>query len=78
MTELLQMLLGEFHGNVFSTLVVATQYTVYLSLAAFVGGGLVGLVLTICRVSEFRLLRNIASSYVWLFQSVPLLMLLFT
>ena len=77
MTELLQALLGEFHGKVFATLIHATQYTIYLSLAAFVGGGLLGLVLTLCRVSESALLRNVASSYVWLFQSVPLLMLLF-
>ena len=77
MTEFLQMLLGEFHGKVLATLIVATQYTVYLSLTAFVGGGFLGIVLTICRVSESRALKNIASAYVWLFQSVPLLMLLF-
>ncbi|MDB4224074.1 amino acid ABC transporter permease [Granulosicoccus sp.] len=77
MTELFQMFLGDFHGKVLATLIIATQYTVYLSLTAFIGGGFLGLVLTICRVSESRALKNIASSYVWLFQSVPLLMLLF-
>lgn len=77
MIEFFQLLLGDFHGKVFATLLIATQYTIYLSLAAFLGGGLFGLVLTIMRVSESRILRNAASSYVWLFQSVPLLMLLF-
>ena len=77
MIEFFQFLLGDFHGKVFATLIVATQYTIYLSLAAFLGGGFLGLVLTVCRVSEFRLLRGAAASYVWLFQSVPLLMLLF-
>lgn len=77
MTEFFQLFLGDFHGKVFSTLIVATQYTIYLSLAAFIGGGVLGLILTICRVSESKFLKNLASSYVWLFQSVPLLMLLF-
>jgi len=77
MTELLQMLLGDFHGKVLATLISATRYTIYLSLTAFVGGGLIGLLLTLARVSESRVLRHLASSYVWLFQSVPLLMLLF-
>lgn len=77
MTELLQALLGDFHGKVLATLISATRYTVYLSLTAFIGGGIIGLLLTIARVSDSRLLRNLASSYVWLFQSIPLLMLLF-
>lgn len=77
MTELLQALLGDFHGKVLATLISATRYTVYLSLTAFIGGGIIGLLLTIARVCDSRLLRNLASSYVWLFQSIPLLMLLF-
>lgn len=77
MTELLQLLLGEFHGKVLATLISATRYTIYLSLTAFIGGGLIGLLLTLARVSESSVLRRLASSYVWLFQSVPLLMLLF-
>ena len=77
MTELLQWMFGEFHGRVVSTLITATQYTIYLSLTAFIGGGLIGLLLTGLRVSESRLLMSLASVYVWLFQSIPLLMLLF-
>lgn len=77
MTELLQAILGDFHGKVLATLISATQYTIYLSLTAFFGGGLIGLLLTISRVSGSRVLRNLATTYVWLFQSVPLLMLLF-
>ena len=77
MTELLQTLLGDFHGKVFATLIVATQYTIYLSLTAFIGGGIIGVLLTLCRIGEVRMLKRFASAYVWLFQSVPLLMLLF-
>lgn len=77
MTEILQMLFGEFHGKVISTLINATQYTIYLSLAAFIGGGVIGVLLTICRISEVVSLRKFATAYVWLFQSIPLLMLLF-
>lgn len=77
MTELLQWMFGEFHGRVVLTLITATQYTIYLSLTAFIGGGLIGLLLTGLRVFESRLLKSLASVYVWLFQSIPLLMLLF-
>ncbi|MFK7995801.1 MAG: amino acid ABC transporter permease [Granulosicoccus sp.] len=77
MTEFLQLILGEFHGKVLSTLISATQYTIYLSLTAFIGGGLLGLLLTISRISASLFWSNLATTYVWLFQSIPLLMLLF-
>lgn len=77
MTDVLQWIFGEFHGNVISTLIAATRYTIYLSLTAFIGGGIIGLLLTLLRTCESLVLNRIASTYVWLFQSIPLLMLLF-
>jgi polar amino acid transport system permease protein len=77
MKDLLQSLFGEFHGNIVYVLLDATQWTIYLSLAAFVGGGLIGLVITLLRIAPLRPLRYFATAYIWLFQAVPLLMLLF-
>jgi len=53
------------------------QFTIYLSLIAFLGGGLVAAIITILRVYPLAGLNIFASSYIWLFQSIPLLMLLF-
>ena len=75
--ELLQSFLGEFYGNIIYVLLDATQWTIYLSLAAFVGGGTVGLVVTLIRISARKPLLYIAMAYVWVFQAIPLLMLLF-
>ena len=75
--ELLQSGLGEFYGNVVYVLLDATQWTIYLSLFAFAGGGVVGLVITLIRISGSKICSSIATAYVWLFQAIPLLMLLF-
>lgn len=77
MTEILQLIFGEFHGRVIATLINATQYTIYLSLIAFAGGGLIGLLVTLIRLTSRGITGKLLSAYVWLFQSVPLLMLLF-
>ncbi|MHA7773596.1 amino acid ABC transporter permease [Roseibium sp. M-1] len=77
MREILVSLLGKPFGIVLFQLLEATQYTIYLSLIAFVGGGLIGMCVTAARVSPLRLLKRIFTAYTWLFQSVPLLMLLF-
>ncbi|MEM9395137.1 MAG: amino acid ABC transporter permease [Pseudomonadota bacterium] len=55
----------------------ATQFTIYLSLIAFVGGGIVGGMITLARISPRKTMKKLAISYIWLFQSTPLLMLLF-
>ncbi|WP_425493252.1 amino acid ABC transporter permease [Microvirga zambiensis] len=57
-------------------LVLAARWTIALSLAAFVGGGTVGFILAIARISPFRLLRYIASGYIQFVQAIPALMLL--
>jgi len=77
MTSLLQSIFGEFYGNMLGVLLTATQWTIYLSLTAFIGGGLIGLIFTVFKISPIKPLRVFASAYIWLFQSIPLLMLLF-
>nr|WP_210422169.1 amino acid ABC transporter permease [Microvirga ossetica] len=57
-------------------LVLAARWTIALSLAAFAGGGTVGFVLAIARISPFRALRYIASGYIQFVQAIPGLMLL--
>jgi len=75
--DALQAVFGEFHGNVVYVLLDATQWTVYLSLAAFLGGGLIGLLVTVLRIAPNAMLKRVSNAYIWLFQAVPLLMLLF-
>ena len=77
MTELLQLLLGEFHTKMLLGLLSATQWTIYLSLTAFIGGGLIGLLFTVLKICPIGWLRRLATAYIWLFQAIPLLMLLF-
>lgn len=77
MKELFISLLGKPFGIVIFQLLEATQYTIYLSLIAFVGGGLIGAAITLARISGKPGWERFASGYIWLFQSIPLLMLLF-
>ncbi|AGR69104.1 amino acid ABC transporter permease [Burkholderia pseudomallei] len=58
-------------------LLFAARWTVLLSLIAFLGGGVTGLVLLAMRVSPRPWLRRIVILYVELFQGTPLLMQLF-
>ncbi|WP_439651761.1 amino acid ABC transporter permease [Microvirga puerhi] len=57
-------------------LVLAARWTIALSLAAFIGGGAVGFVLAIARISPFKALRYIVSGYIQFVQAIPGLMLL--
>jgi ABC-type amino acid transport system permease subunit len=54
MKEFWQSLFGEFYGNILYTLLDATQWTIYLSLTAFVGGGLLGLIITALRITPME------------------------
>jgi len=67
----------EFGSVEFVYLLAALRWTLGLSLVAFVGGGLVGLVVALLRVAPVAPLRWLAAGYIQLFQSTPLLMLLF-
>ena len=52
-------------------------WTVGLSLIAFLGGGLLGLTVALCRISPSKPLRWLTSGYVQLIQGTPLLVILF-
>lgn len=58
-------------------LIHAAQWTLLLSVLAFVGGGLLGIVVALCRVSPHPVLRWLTSAYIHLVQGTPLLVILF-
>jgi polar amino acid transport system permease protein len=73
--------------DIFRNLLLAARWTVVLSLVAFIGGGIVGMLLLVGRLSATarcrarrkaaRILRRALDGYVLLFQGTPLLMQLF-
>lgn len=77
MKDALVALFGKPDGIILFQLLDATQYTIYLSLIAFVGGGLIGALITLMRIMPNKAAQRFAISYIWLFQSTPLLMMLF-
>lgn len=62
---------------IFSNLLLATRWTVLLSLVAFACGGIVGLALLFARVSKIPWLETATRYYIEFFQGTPLLMQLF-
>ncbi len=60
-----------------STLLWAAEWTVILSLIAFVGGGIFGLILTLMRISNRKSIKWISRLYIEFFQGTPLLMQIF-
>jgi polar amino acid transport system permease protein len=58
-------------------LLQGAAWTVGLSLIAFAGGGLLGLVVALCRVSPVKAVRIVTAGYVQLVQGTPLLVILF-
>lgn len=58
-------------------IVQAAQWTVLLSIIAFVGGAIGGLAIALARTSDHALLQRLATAYIQLFQGTPLLMQLF-
>lgn len=63
--------------EIFSNLLLASRWTVALSILAFFGGGVVGLMLTFMRVSRIAALERVAHLYIELIQGTPLLIQLF-
>ena len=70
------MIRGFSLGDVW-LLILAARWTVLLSAVAFLGGGVVGLVVAVLRTAPVRPLRWAMSGYVQLFQGTPLLLQLF-
>lgn len=77
MKDMLVALLGKPEGIILFQLIEASQFTIYLSLIAFTGGAIFGGILTLLRVLPNKASQRGATAFVWLFQSTPLLMLLF-
>jgi polar amino acid transport system permease protein len=63
--------------DIFRNLLLAARWTVLLSLIAFVGGGVVGILLLIARIAKLPAADRLVGGYVQLFQGTPLLMQLF-
>ena len=63
--------------DIVRNLLLAARWTVGLSLIAFVGGSLVGLLLLILRLSKLPAVGPLVAAYVQLFQGIPLLVQLF-
>jgi polar amino acid transport system permease protein len=55
----------------------AAKWTLALSLIAFIGGALLGLVIALARTSESKTARGLAIGFIQIFQGTPLLLQLF-
>ncbi len=55
----------------------AARWTIALSLIAFIGGAIGGLVVALARTSGSRVLQTLSSGFVQIFQGTPLLLQLF-
>ena len=60
--------------DIFRNLLLAARWTVGLSLMAFVGGGIVGALLLVVRLSLVKGADKAVGVYVQVFQGTPLLM----
>ena len=69
MGEFLVLFFGKPLGIIIFQLCVAMQFTVYLSLIAFLGGGVLGSIVTVLRIYPVPILNFFSSSYIWFFQS---------
>ena len=63
--------------DILRNLLLAARWTVALSVIAFVGGGLIGFLLLVIRLSGKPLATAFVAGYVQLFQGIPLLVQLF-
>lgn len=63
--------------DILRNLLLAAQWTVLLSLIAFIGGGIVGLLVCIGRIARSRAVNWTARVYIEILQGTPLLMQLF-
>jgi polar amino acid transport system permease protein len=63
--------------EVLITLLLAAKWTIVLSLIALIGGGILGMLVTMMRISKNRILRSISKFFIVFIQGTPLLMQLF-
>lgn len=63
--------------DILRNLLFAARWTIALSAVAFIGGGLVGFLIMMLRISSRKWLRRVAAGYITVFQGTPLLLQLF-
>ena len=63
--------------DIFRNLLMAARWTIALTLTAFIGGGIVGLLVLFARTSGNKALVLLTKGFIELFQGTPLLMQLF-
>lgn len=63
--------------DIVRNLLLATRWTLVLSVIALMGGGLLGFILLVIRLMKYRSINALISVYVEIFQGTPLLMQLF-
>lgn len=68
---------GALNHNHLIFLAQGALWTIGLSLIALIGGGIVGFVVALCRVSPWRAVRLGMGAYVQLIQGTPLLVIIF-
>ena len=69
--------MGKFGAPEFLFLLAGVKWTLLLTVIAFAGGGVIGLLVALARTSPWSWLRSVTASYIALFQGTPLLMQLF-
>jgi polar amino acid transport system permease protein len=67
----------EFGANHAFFIIKAAQWTILLSVVAFIGGGILGLFVALCRTAHSSSIRLISGAYVALIQGTPILVILF-
>jgi polar amino acid transport system permease protein len=65
------------YWDILRNLLLAARWTIALSFIAFIGGGLVGMLLVVLRLYKLPGLTPLISAYVQIFQGIPLLVQLF-
>ena len=65
------------NGGDFLYMLTAVRWTVLLSLTAVVGGGVLGLLVMLARLSRFAAMRGAAFGFIQFIEATPLLMQLF-
>lgn len=71
------MTFRSFGPDEFLFLLTGLQWTVLLTVITLIGGGIVGFILALARVSTMKWLRVVAGTYIQIIQGIPVLMILF-
>lgn len=68
--------MSDFSTSDLWLIIDSTQWTIYLSLLAFIGGILGGIVIALLRTCSFAPVRILTIAYIRFFQGIPLMILL--